>query len=72
MRKWYGQCAIGKVDIQAAFDAVPWGRLLHSLLKRRVPESLAFLVIQSQMFGFRLVWGSTQSADTYFPTRGSR
>eukprot|EP00971_Amphidinium_carterae_P126531 2506912-Amphidinium_carterae.2 len=41
LMKWYGQCAIGKVDIKAALDGFQWQHLLNTLLKRGVPEGLA-------------------------------
>eukprot|EP00971_Amphidinium_carterae_P069566 1376787-Amphidinium_carterae.1 len=59
MKKWYGECAIGEVDIQAAFDGFKWQHLLHTLLKRGVPEGLAYMTIHSQMSGYmqlRLTW----------------
>eukprot|EP00971_Amphidinium_carterae_P343834 6483849-Amphidinium_carterae.1 len=62
MRKWFGEVALAKFDVRAAFDSVPWQKLLQVLVKWGVPESLAYMTLHAQMSGFTLHWDGNKSS----------
>eukprot|EP00971_Amphidinium_carterae_P144603 2865412-Amphidinium_carterae.1 len=41
MTKWYGECALVKLDVTAAFDTAPWDKLYDASVANAVPAALA-------------------------------
>eukprot|EP00971_Amphidinium_carterae_P188334 3738454-Amphidinium_carterae.1 len=68
MSKWYGEVAVVKLDVRAAFDAVPWSELYKALLANGVPSALASAILQLQQSGFVLEWAGERSAFVFQPT----
>eukprot|EP00971_Amphidinium_carterae_P330724 6463897-Amphidinium_carterae.1 len=72
MTTWYGECALVKLDVTAAFDTVPWDKIYEALVANEVPPALATALLHLQQSGFVSEWEGVQGECVFVPTRGTR